>query len=74
MGMVSSGPSAGSVLDPSEIRGFLGSPEVTLVPQQKEHDTVFLSEEALCHLRNVTGMLVYLYRANTGNSYVTTRV
>lgn len=60
MGMVSSGPSAGSVLDLSEIWGLLGSPVVTLIHQQREHDTVLLSEEASCHLRNVIGVLLYL--------------
>lgn len=73
MGMVSSGPLAGSVLDLLEICVFLGSPEVTLVHQQKKHDAV-LPEEASCRLRNVTGVLLYLYGANTDNSEVTARV
>jgi len=66
-GMVSCGPSAGLVLDPSEICGFLVSPEVSLIHQQKEHDTVLLLEEASCHLRNVAGVFLCVCGANTGN-------
>lgn len=63
---VSSGPLAGSVLEPSEIWGFLGSSEVTLIHQQKEHDTVLLLEEALRHLRNVTGVLTVFVQRKYG--------